>query len=338
MSLLDVSGDPEEAKPRYNAHSLMRAFAGAKLQEHSNFEQKARQREAVYYEQLLLEYQDDWVALPHLEEEINNVLDCAWWCQRAGKTQLMASLTTILWEFCHGLGMWDEYITLTTAAVDACRARGDQGLLKKALHGLAAIAYYRDQWDESEQLVLEEKQIAHTMGDIAGVAQAYQNLGQIAGRRDAYDEAEAFLQQALEIAQRLGDQHRIMAVERCLAWIALREDNLPKARALFEKVATRADRSARRDALHGLARVLRLQGDESHARLLLVELQEGFTLSSHTHADIRWEYALLEAATGNREEALAYAHAAYDLFHRLGMHRKEKEAKKLIMHWEKTLT
>ena len=153
LSLIDSSRPNIQSAPRYSLHPLVRAFAGARLQEHSGFESQARERWVMVCLQWADEVKQaryDLSKLKIVEIEEATVEAAIQWCYENDRYPETNRLVDGMGYYYHVRGMWDKKLITHPLAADIARRHRDRLEEINALSKLVQVLSRQSNWKEAD--------------------------------------------------------------------------------------------------------------------------------------------------------------------------------------------
>jgi LuxR family glucitol operon transcriptional activator len=336
LALVDVRQSDMNSPPRYSLHPLVRAFAGAKLKEQPEFEQRARDRWVSWYIQLVRQVGFCWDNLSKLElldpdhETIHAVIE---WALHDGRYTETLALTKGIQYFYNVRGLWDKKLPNNLRRAEAARHLADPMEQIEALADHVQMLSKQGNVAEARTYLEQLRELTEGRelpGDVFFVFQHAIALYWMAAQNlpAAQEVWENILADGIELSI-----HRRISARHWLALCLYRQNKLTEAKQLYREVLyhsleTGYQRSIVFSRL-GLAIIDLDQGDldgAAHA-LKASSDQAHHYLDRSCIAHIQYAYARLDTRLGNLSTAHAALTEAIDLFERLGMWRQLAEAR-----------
>ena len=154
ISLLDMSRPNIKSAPRYSLHPLVRAFARAKLSEHSGFEQQARQRWltlCLKWTEDVKKARYDLGILKVVELEEATIEAAIWWCYENDVYPEINHLIDGMGYYYHVRGMWDKKLILHPMAAEIARRHQDRLEEINALSKHIQVLSRQSNWKEADR-------------------------------------------------------------------------------------------------------------------------------------------------------------------------------------------
>jgi LuxR family glucitol operon transcriptional activator len=276
LSLLDSSRPNIQSAPRYSLHPLVRAFASARLQEHSGFEQEARQRWVALCQQWAQEARQavyDLTRLKIIEKEEATIEAGIQWCYENDFYPEINQLSDGIGYYYHVRGMWDKKLVIHLLAAEIAHHHNDRLEEISALSRHVQVLSRQSNWKEADryrpriqELLAEgpipnENLVDHlstesfywlaqeNIAKIEQIWQEHQHLAKAANghmvrswladcliAQRRWDEARALLQISLQEVTDLHIQRGVIAISVKLTGIALEQGNLEEAAATLETI------------------------------------------------------------------------------------------------------
>jgi len=338
-----VQQEDLNSAPRYTLHSLVRAFAGARLREQSAYEQAARERWVQWYVQLTAQVGYCWQDLDRLKlldpeyETIPTILD---W---ASRSQLMAEALHIAQNcsyYYYVRGLWNTRPHIHNVAAEAARRLNQPFIEAEEIAIHAEWCVRKGHFTDMELYLPKLREIVTiTDAPVDTYYRAQHALALYLFCQGRIEQAQAIWRETLERAPDLLPHHRI-SLQNWLALCLVRKGFLVEAR------------QAHLDALHEAMQ-------HQHMRLIIsiqvdlaaIDLAQGH-LESAEHVladvfakvqqyqdrrklpDIQRLYACLHTLRGDLPAAHAALAEAIDRFERLGMRRELAEGRAALADLE----
>lgn len=231
LSLLDGLQANLTSASRYSLHPLVRAFAGAKLAQDRELEQRARLRWSNYFFEVVstsimrdLPRDRYWNSLPNagmerIDFERSNMLRVLEWADRDAQYPLLLELTILLMHYMERRGLYAQREYYTRRSIEAARRLGkreDEILLH--VDALGWLLTEQDRLDEAEAEIvagLEQiKQLPSNHADLNDLlALGYAFLARVYLYKGRVAEAHEVITRALDIPCSAIFRYRV-------AWIA----------------------------------------------------------------------------------------------------------------------
>jgi hypothetical protein len=277
ISLIDMSRPDIKSAPRYSLHPLVRAFARAKLCEHRDFEQQARQRWIT----LCMKWTDDVKKaryfldiLKVVELEEATIEAAIWWCHEKDIYPEINRLVDGMGYYYHVRGMWDKKLILHPMAAEVARRHQDRLEEINALDKLIQVLSRQSNWKEADRYrprlhelvdsgpIPDENLIDYlstesfywlaqdNIAQIEALWQSHQNLSQTSNghmvrswladcllAKRHWDEAVALLRISLNEVTSNHIQRGIIAIRIKLIAVALEQGKLEESAAELEEIS-----------------------------------------------------------------------------------------------------
>jgi len=351
MWLVEVSEELDEAKRRYSVHPLTRAFAKVRLGEDKEFEEKAWERAAEYFLELISSYGDreNYYAGERisretqviLQTELENIRGTLEWCYNKRAWSLIIDFVWFLVHFLGLRGYWDERIAWVQRAIKAAQHENERKT--EALFLIDALGWVyiqQGEFDEAESVINEGLAIAEQYQMQDEIALAMCELGVIARVRGDYDVAQRSLEETLSI----DCQVQIKAiVHHELGILSYYQGNLNKAELHLQTTAEIepiiGDMPVS-DVWVDLGDIAKERKQYNKAeRLYKKELALATKILRFVGiARAKQSLAFLNEEMGNFREALELAQEALEIFARLGMKKEIKKTRELAERLESRIT
>jgi tetratricopeptide (TPR) repeat protein len=333
ISLMDMSRPNIKSAPRYSLHPLVRAFARARLCEHSGFEKQARQRWLA----LCLEWTEevkkaryDPGILKIVELEEATIEAAIWWCSEADIYPEINHLIDGIGYYYHVLGMWDKKIILHPMAAEFARRYNDRLEEISALGKYIQVVSRQSNWKEADRYRprLQELVAAGPLPD-ERLIDYLSNESFYWLAQDNINQIEQLWQQHLNLAQ-TSNGHMVRS------WLA--DCLLAKRRwdEAVELLRISLDEVTSNHIIRGIIAIrIKLiavaleQGklEESAAELEEISRLASENLDRQYMAFIQSYYGRLYSMQNNIPSARAAYTKAVDLFERLGMRREAQKVR-----------
>ncbi len=273
-----------EGTARYRLLETLRAYGRERLERAGGWAEYVN-RHAEFYravaaraEPLLLgPEQGSW--LNRLEEEHDNFRQAIETEHERAESGKELGLTADLWRFWWTRGFWQEGNRRLTKALDAAgvgrasstvsaaaRARTEDPVLAKALHGAAVLARNLGDHETSHHRIEASIAMARDAADREGLALSLKELGNLAYVKGDHAAAKDAYEESLVHVRAIDDRHGIAAVLHNLGSVVLGQGDYARARALYEESLSLerelGDRTGEAITLNGLGTVARAQGDD----------------------------------------------------------------------------
>jgi tetratricopeptide (TPR) repeat protein len=352
MSLVEVSGGLEEQQ-RYSVHPLVRAFAGAKLQEEKRFEERARLRAMEFF--LALARRNggygNWEGYDKLELERENILSIMDWCYFSRNWQMVAQFRNSISDFLRSRGHLHQCIQCGLQTLEAAKAMGDMSLVHWVQTlDLGWIYYRQGNYIEVEPRATEALRGFRNIDEQRGVAAALLLLGGLRREEKDLEQAEHLYRTALQTLESLNQEIELGSTAKEIAQIRTALAALARDRDDYETAERELERVQDMDGVkHDLERlaavngflgdIARRQGRMAEARSILARnlaLNERIG-RLHGAAHDRRGLALIEESLGNFAEALTLARHANQKYHKLGMKHLAEMTQEMVMRLEQTM-
>jgi len=208
MSLVEVSGGLEEEQ-RYSVHPLVRAFAGAKLQEEKRFEEQVRLCAMEFFLAFARHNggYGNWEGYNKLELEKENILSIMNWCYISGSWQMVAQFRNSIIDFLQSCGHLHQCIQCGLHTLEAAKAMGDISLACWVQTVDLGWMYYRQgNHVEAELRVTEALRGFRNINEQRGVATALLLLGGLRRGKKDLEQAEKLYLTALRTVENLNQE------------------------------------------------------------------------------------------------------------------------------------
>jgi predicted ATPase/DNA-binding CsgD family transcriptional regulator len=310
-SLLHLT-EHEGQEPRLLMLETIREYAQECLERCGEAE-RVRRAHAHYYVSLMEEAerklhtaeQMHWVR--RLRGEMDNLRTVLRWSIETGELEVASRLSGAMWYYwiigghVHEGWHWMEQI------FPMC-ATGAASVRAKALHSIAALAFYLGRYEQATAFGEESLALYRTVGDSASIAGILVGLAHIAYLQGHYEQVHPYCEEALPLLRALGDQWNMAHVLFILASEAQLHGDTSRACTLAEESLALFSASGDRvSAIHPsilLARLAFDRGDYTTARSVyehcLLTLRE---------VDVKWYMA--PCLQGLGEVVAAQGHLAW---------------------------
>jgi len=237
-SLLQLT-EHEGQEPRLGMLETIREYAQECLERCGEAE-LVRRAHADYYVSLMEEAegklhtaeQMHWVR--RLRGEMDNLRTVLRWSIETGELEVASRLSGAMWYYwiigghVHEGWHWMEQI-LPMCATGAASVRA------KALHSIAALAFYLGRYKQATAFGEESLALYRTVGDSASIAGILVGLANIAYLQGNYEQVHPYCEEALPLLRALGDQWNMAHVLFILASEAHANGDPSRARTLAEE-------------------------------------------------------------------------------------------------------
>lgn len=263
VSLVDKSFLRARPNGRFDRHVLVHQFTRAKLTEHPDEAQAAREKHGRYYTRLLVESQrkrDETAPKPFfvlIEEEESNLLACLGWAATDRQAEVINQLAEpLMWYFLMRGRLRDGEAAFAQAIAALPDTTAEtQRALANLLVGQAYFSRYGGNLDHAAKLATRAVRCARAAGSALELIRALDVLGQVEQFEGRHAEATEHLTEAVRLAREQGNALQ--------ASIALR--NLSRAESFIGDFA-RAEAHAR-EAVSLFERDLKDRRDIGHVAL-----------------------------------------------------------------------
>jgi len=334
LALLDIRQSDINVPPRYALHPLVRAFANAKLSEHSEYEMLVRGRWVGWYLQLVSEVGYCWDNLSKLTvldpEQETTFAVLQWTFQNHRYVETIKMARGIEYYY-YVRGFWDK-----NPSTNLLRAKAAHNLVD-AVEEVEAIAYHVQVLSKQGNTMDVERHLQR-LQDLARTIQLpkevlfeYQHaLALSLMARQDFDAAQEMWQNMMDLAEQLSIRAYI-ANRRWLATCLYHKGRLALAKDLLQTTLRDAlEHSYTRGIVSiqiRLANIALDLGDQEGAAIALHDAQS-FPYQERRHtAEIQRSYARLHIHRNDTLAARAALAEAIDLFERLGMRRELVESR-----------
>lgn len=331
LALLDEQRDDLDVPARYTTHTLVRAFATAKLAERPAFEQEARMRWVSWAYQLMSRTNtcwDDNVNFEVLDSDYNTYYAAIEWVAYNTDDVEMFEQLDMAECFYYGRGHWDKLKKMYLLMVHAARRLK---IPQEEMHGLRdtiKLLSLKGEIAQVEPYMARLNELAQqtSLSDHDRLLMAHI----IASHHLARDDFENAYQTWI-VVQDLSDQLSIwLDVSYYVAVCLRKKGDLSRARGLLLKVLSRAiERSDKFNILNAQFTLAEIDLDENNIASANKRLHHMARIKNR-HRDFVARIHRLTAryhiACGDIVAAHREIHSAVDIFERLGMHRELAEA------------
>ena len=129
-------------------------------------------------------------------------------------------IASVLTEFCHRQGMWQDVATVNGTALDAAERGADRAGEAHAHLGLAAASLGpRSRPQDAYRHLRRALDLFGQLGDQAGQARAHYGLGWMFVLQGRHEEALQHAQRALDLYDAVGDLPSHAAVLNAIGWV-----------------------------------------------------------------------------------------------------------------------
>jgi len=340
LALLDVQQDDLTTPPRYALHSLVRAFAGARLAEEPEFEKAARERWVQWYMELASQVGYCWSDLRRLDvldSDANTIDAVIQWCFQNRWYADTVRLVTAFFFYYHVRGLWNKQPSIHRMAADAAHALAN--IPEEVRHLSLQVKYlsWQDNVVDAEPWLnrLAALEDATALPDDIFLLY-HQSVALHYMARHDYQTAQHMLQKSLTVGSSVPDKQSYNASKHWIATCLYREGQLEKAKevlreALREAIPWNVQRATFAHPMRLIAIDLDQNNlDDAEEELARVsprvyEFQDRRYIALFQHL-----YARLHTLRGDLPAARAALTEAIDLFERLGMRRELAEARQAL--------
>lgn len=330
LSLLDSSRPNIQSAPRYSLHPLVRAFAGARLQEYSKFEQEARQRLAslcLRWAEQVKQARYDLSMLKTVETEEPTMDAVIQWCYSNDCHPEIARLVDGMGYYYHVRGVWDKKLIIHPLAAEIARRHHDRLEEINALTKYVQVLSHQGNWKEVDRyrprlqaLVVEDSLPDEILIEYLSAESLYwlarENIPQI----------EQIWRQHANLAQSPNGFMVRTWLTDCLLAQRKWEDAEALLRISLKEVS---DEKIERGIIATRIKLIAIYLEQNKLEEAAAALKEIGQLASENvgrqyMAFIQSYYACLYALQGDIAAARTAYHQAIDLFERVGMRRELK--------------
>ncbi|NJO30280.1 MAG: tetratricopeptide repeat protein [Richelia sp. SL_2_1] len=339
---------------RYSMLPLTREYALAELNNHNDFEQKARERWISWYLNFSQRYaqQDakEWQQFDGLESEWQNLQAAIEWCMAEGRYAEMLDFWQNIEAYTHIMGRresrlqyWDDRLTWTAWLIQAAEQRGDWSVAAQVMVDrawtLTSMGRHK-QLQEAEELFARAWSFRHHQKPLFILTLA-KNIAVLCIQQYKFDEAQTWLNQTIELLTQtqLDEQQRVKQLVQINYYqgeICFKNQEYEQAKTFFEKALKYAQEINWLRAIfctqNWLAEIAIVKGQLDKAEQLLTE---GLRVAEANVDKCRIAFCKrslsnLAKAQGNLVEARDYAIAALGNFEKLGMLLEVEETQVLL--------
>ncbi|MEB3218994.1 MAG: AAA family ATPase [Nostocales cyanobacterium 94392] len=339
---------------RYSMLPLTREYALAELNNHNDFEQKARERWISWYLNFSQRYaqQDakEWQQFDGLESEWQNLQAAIEWCMAEGRYGEMLDFWQNIEAYTHIMGRresrlqyWDDRLTWTAWLIQAAEQRGDWSVAAQVMVDrawtLTSMGRHK-QLQEAEELFARAWSFRHHQKPLFILTLA-KNIAVLCIQQYKFDEAQTWLNQTIELLTQtqLDEQQRVKQLVQINYYqgeICFKNQEHEQAKTFFEKALKYAQEIHWLRAIfctqNWLAEIAIVKGQLDKAEQLLTE---GLRVAEANVDKCRIAFCKrslsnLAKAQGNLVEARDYAIAALGNFEKLGMLLEVEETQALL--------
>jgi tetratricopeptide (TPR) repeat protein len=352
LALLDVQQIDLTSTPRYALHPLVRAFAGAKLVELSDFEVGARERWVHWYIQLVSKVGfcwDDLSKLEWLDPEQDTLQAVIQWCFQKRHYPETIKLVNDAHYYYYVRCLWSEQPSIYLLAAESANIQND--LAEEVFHLSRYLEVLSIQGKNTEAEVLFKRLdfiASSTELPIGCVYMCYRASALYWMSRRDFVKAQSIWEKSIEVASKedhvpFGNwraEQGLISANNFLASCWYHLGLLSEAQHLFKKTLSNAE-------LYHYRRAITF----SHLYLAMIEIDQGDVDSAeeylvndrtyaYKHRDrrslalIQRTYARLHMLRNDFDAACAALTEAIDLFERLGMRRELAEAREALADLE----
>lgn len=341
LALLDVQQEDLTTAPRYALHSLVRAFAGARLAEEPEFERSARERWVGWYVQLASMVGTCWDNLGQLElldPEQETIFTVIKWTYRQKYYQKNVQLIDGVRYYYNVRGLWDNRLTVCRMRIEATRNLPEYNAEEEA----RSLGYYievfckQGKLEEAEQYLPQLQQLCQSIRLSDQGFFRFQNvLAMYAMSRHDLDTAIQIFQSLLNLSEQLEGQSYVLT-RRWLATCLYYKGKLDEARRLFQESLHDAEKKGvQRSVIGNRIKLAAINLDcgnikEADEMLEMCRLDAQRYKDQRRMSEIQPLLARLHTLRGDLPAARTALTEAIDLFERLGMRRELAEARQAL--------
>jgi predicted ATPase len=273
-ALVDKSLVLRTAADRYDLHSLLRQYAGDKLDDAAESEQ-TRARHLDFYLRLAEESEphlfggEQLVWFNQLETEHDNLRASLERSLASGEVTAALRLAGSLWWFWFSRDHHVEGRARLAQVLSRPEAAARTVARAKALNAAGFMQWDRGDHAEACHLLQEALEIGRELGDTRSIAVSLHHLGSVAMSEGGYGLARSLLEQSLAVWRELKDKHSISWSLFTLGDIALCEGRPAEAQRFYEESAALfvelRESIARAYVLRRLGQVALDQADDKEA-------------------------------------------------------------------------
>jgi hypothetical protein len=345
LSLLDVQQADLMREPRYVLHPLVRAFAGARLAEQSEFERGTRERWVGWAITLTSKVGYCWdnlSTLDMLEQEQDTVYTLIQWLSLHKKYRVALQICKNVTYYYHVRGTWKQQVDIELYRITAACELGDTLEELDALEECIEVLSERPQYvDTLEELIQRLNALATTV-PLKGhaVYKYYRALYfYYAYSKNDYATALKACQAICEEASQL-QAFQVMLNQVGLAGCLVQLGDISTGQQLYREALTTAQHMNYQRASifipQRLAATALTQKDASSAKTFLDEAQANLRQYADKRliAHVQYQYARLHLLCAEFLEAHAALTKAIDLFERMGLRHDLAEAREELTRLE----
>jgi LuxR family glucitol operon transcriptional activator len=336
LALLDTHQEDLNSPSRYTLHPLVRAFAGARLEEQVEFEKGARERWVEWYIWSVSKVGvcwDDLSKLDMLDSEQETAFSAICWTSKTHHYVETIQLAKGIDYYYYIRGFWAKRLTIELQRAEAAHNLSEPAEEAEALAYYVQLLTKQGNLDEVAKYLprlYEITKSVHLAEDIFYELQHAIALYWMG--RNNLDAAQEAWQISLERAEKLSSQ-RFVGALRWLATCFYQKGLCVEAQQLFQKsLQASIQFGFQRSIIFSQLGLVRVDLDQEKFEGVEALLEEGSTKAQQYQdrwalAEIRRTYARLHILRGDLPAARAALTEAIDLFERLGMRRELAEAR-----------
>jgi hypothetical protein len=336
LALIDIEQSDLDSPPRYVLHPLARAFAGARLREHLEFEREGRRRWLSWYLRIAAQIEANWYdthALATIDPEVDNLGAAVSWAAQMGHESEVLRLSATLGYYYYVRGWWAEQLQINNVRLSAARRLGNRLEEGFTIINMLRIMALQGRVAEAHTLAAEVAAIMDEATRTSAQRCSFlHGLAVYAFAEGRKAHGRALLNEVLQLCGP-GERYKSVRAQNWLADSLLQEGDLEAAEPLFRQSLQQAKAigyyRATTFAQLRLALIAIRRSDLERAEQLLEDAHARATASQDRRdlALIRQTQASLHRLRGNQASARAALAEAIDLFERLGLRRELGEAR-----------
>ena len=348
-SLLEASGPPTDQERRYELHAVTRSFVHTHLPLPAAKQRRALARLTEHYASLAEAWggaAPNWRSFGRLERELPNIMAIV----ESGSAQARdrdadppgAVFDRAILHLAHGLrnvfslgGAWSEGLVLFHRAIEAAQRLGDARAEGWNLYRLGVLHYELGSggYAEATQRARQAVDILGRAGDLRGRGHGLRLLGRATRARGNLAEAERLLMEAEVLLAQYGHGDDVAIVRASLADLLRLSGRFEQASSVYEAVLAMGleDRVTEANVRKDLGEIAMAHHDLEAAQASF-EAAEELAAPAGARAIVahcRLGQARVAQRRGQVALAAGLAHAAADLFERLGDLDRAYEARSM---------
>jgi LuxR family glucitol operon transcriptional activator len=346
LSLLDVQQDDLHSEPRYVLHTLVHAFAGARLAEQQEFEEAARKRWVKWYIHFIKDKDKYWENLNELEQfepEYETLGEIArWTCQQGWYAETLR-IADGLQYYCYIRGFWDERLKISSIHAEAAHKLPDFTEETRAIRQQIEVFSKQEDVHKLNRLLLKLDKLSEKAAlSQDGLSNVYYDLFSAKAlysmTKRQFEEAKQWFKEAANLLDPLS--RRSVKSRREMAICEYEDKNLEQAREDFMEVLQDSEEiSYQRSSGFCQIYLAAIDLDKGNVEDAVERLQEQ-NAEACTCKDnerlmhVQRLYARLHILRGDLPAAHSSLLEAIDLFERMGMRRELAEAREELARLE----